>query len=115
MLPALQVRAEQDAYLAQLEAEGQLEGVYGKGVQVIQSEPGIAIKTKTADGAVRVYINVCTCCKVWGLLGVGSGVHRKRTADMQQMVPNPDAHTDSYTKSTQALSLAGMHKTTATV
>lgn len=61
----LQVRAEQDAYLAQLEAEGQLEGVYGKGVQVIQAVPGIVVKTKTADGATRVYINVCTCPKVW--------------------------------------------------
>jgi hypothetical protein len=70
VLHALQIRAEQDAYLAQLENEGQLEGIYGKGVQTIQSEPGIAIKTKTADGAVRVYINVCTCCKVWGVFNI---------------------------------------------
>lgn len=59
-----QARAEQDAYLAQLEAEGQLEGVYGAGVQIIQADPGIVVKTKTADGTTRVYINVCTCPKV---------------------------------------------------
>lgn len=57
-------RAEQDAYLVQLEAEGQLEGVYGAGVQVIQADPGLVVKTKTADGTTRVYINVCTCPKV---------------------------------------------------
>jgi hypothetical protein len=60
----VQARAEQDAYLAQLEAEGQLEGIYGKGVQVIQADPGVAVKTKTADGATRVYVNICTCAKV---------------------------------------------------
>lgn len=59
-----QARAEQDAYLSQLEAEGQLEGVYGAGVQVIHADPGLVVKTKTADGTTRVYINVCTCPKV---------------------------------------------------
>lgn len=38
--------------------------MYGKGVQVIQADPGMVVKTKTADGAARVYINICTCPKV---------------------------------------------------
>lgn len=61
---ALQARAEQDAYLAQLEAQGELEGIYGQGVQVIQPEPGMVVKSKSADAKTRVYINVCTCSKV---------------------------------------------------
>lgn len=38
--------------------------MYGKGVQAIIAEPGMVVKTKTADGAARVYINICTCSKV---------------------------------------------------
>lgn len=38
--------------------------MYGAGVQVIQADPGLVVKTKTADGTTRVYINVCTCPKV---------------------------------------------------
>jgi hypothetical protein len=59
-----QAKAEQDAYLAQLEAEGELEAVYGQGVQLVQPQPAFVIKTKTADAAKRVYINVGTSCKV---------------------------------------------------
>eukprot|EP00878_Enallax_costatus_P030457 GHUV01033161.1.p1 GENE.GHUV01033161.1~~GHUV01033161.1.p1 ORF type:complete len:103 (+),score=31.43 GHUV01033161.1:479-787(+) len=57
-------KAEHDAYLAQIEAEGQAEAIYGKGVQLIVPEPGLVIKTKDITGKTRVYINVCTSSKV---------------------------------------------------
>jgi hypothetical protein len=53
-----------NAYLAQLEAEGQGEAVYGKGVQLIVPEPWFVVKTKDVSGANRVYINICTSPKV---------------------------------------------------
>jgi hypothetical protein len=56
--------AEMNAYLTQLEAEGQAEAVYGKGVQLIVPEPWFVVKTKDESGANRVYINICTSPKV---------------------------------------------------
>jgi hypothetical protein len=53
-----------NAYLTQLEAEGQAESVYGKGVQLIVPEPWFVVKTKDVSGAKRVYINICTSPKV---------------------------------------------------
>jgi PIH1 N-terminal domain len=53
-----------DAYLSQLEANGQVESMYGKGVTVISPEPWFVIKTRHVGGATRVYINVCTSAKV---------------------------------------------------
>lgn len=60
----LQAKAEHDAYLAQVEAEGQAEAIYGKGVQLIVPEPGVVIKTKDSANDTRIYINVCTSSKV---------------------------------------------------
>ncbi|KAF6266499.1 pre-RNA processing PIH1/Nop17-domain-containing protein [Scenedesmus sp. NREL 46B-D3] len=56
--------AEMNAYLTQLEAEGQAEAVYGKGVQLIVPEPWFVVKTKDVSGTNRVYINICTSPKV---------------------------------------------------
>uniref|UniRef100_A0A383W8J9 PIH1 domain-containing protein 1 n=1 Tax=Tetradesmus obliquus TaxID=3088 RepID=A0A383W8J9_TETOB len=56
--------AEQNAYLAQLEAGGQAESVYGKGVQLIVPEAWFVVKTKDESGTNRVYINICTSPKV---------------------------------------------------
>lgn len=61
----LQAKAEHDAYLAQIETEGQAEAMYGKGVQLIIPEPGLVVKTKDAHGKIRVYINICTSNKVY--------------------------------------------------
>jgi len=60
----MQAKAEQEAYLAQLEAEQRVESIYGSGVEIIRADPGFVIKTKTADGLTRVYINVCTTSRV---------------------------------------------------
>lgn len=60
----MQAKAEQEAYLAQLEKEQRVESIYGSGVEIIWPDPGFVIKTKTADGLTRVYINVCTTSKV---------------------------------------------------
>lgn len=60
----VQTAAEQNAYLAQLEAGGQAESVYGKGVQLIVPEAWFVVKTKDESGANRVYINICTSPKV---------------------------------------------------
>jgi len=61
-------KAGQDAYSAQLEAqqwvETEVESIYGSGVEIIRPDPGFVIKTKTADGLTRVYINVCTTPRV---------------------------------------------------
>ncbi|KAF8073010.1 Nop17l [Scenedesmus sp. PABB004] len=61
-----QARAESDAYLRQLEAQGQLQSVYGAGVRLIQPRPGLVVKTRDAagGGAARVYVNVCTSDQV---------------------------------------------------
>eukprot|EP00879_Flechtneria_rotunda_P004296 GHRR01004545.1.p1 GENE.GHRR01004545.1~~GHRR01004545.1.p1 ORF type:complete len:574 (+),score=212.43 GHRR01004545.1:586-2307(+) len=60
----MQAMAENAAYLAQLEGEGQTEAVYGSGVQLIVPEPAYVIKTKDITGQTRVYINICTSPKV---------------------------------------------------
>lgn len=60
----LQAKAEQDAYLAQIEAEGRTESIYGTGTQLIVPEPGLVVKTKAAADNLRVYINICSSNKV---------------------------------------------------
>ena len=73
-------RAESEAYLRQIEAENQVESVYGEGVKLIVPEPAFLVKTKTkqaeegdADADVdaaapasgtKVFLNVCTSDKV---------------------------------------------------
>jgi hypothetical protein len=59
-----QAKAEQEAYLKQLEVEGRAEEVYGQGVQLIAPQPSIVLKARGVSGALKVFINVCTSDKV---------------------------------------------------
>jgi len=65
-------RAESEAYLRQLEAEGRAQDVYGQGVQLILPQAGLVIKTRVAAATPhkgdKLFINVCTCDKVRLLL-----------------------------------------------
>ncbi|KAI8465969.1 MAG: pre-RNA processing PIH1/Nop17-domain-containing protein [Monoraphidium minutum] len=57
-------KAEQEAYLRQLEAEGRAEEVYGSGVTLVAPSPAFAIKARAAGGGAKVFINVCTSDKI---------------------------------------------------
>lgn len=57
-------RAENEAYLRQLEEEGRAEEFYGKGSQLIVPEPGFVIKTSNVTSKEKFFINVCTNTKV---------------------------------------------------
>ena len=66
-------RAEREAYIRQLEAEGRAEEAYGRGTQLVLPQPAFVIKTRCADagastssggGADKVFINVCTSGKL---------------------------------------------------
>lgn len=58
------VKAETDAYLRQLEMEGRIEEVYGKGAQLIMPEPAFVLKTFNKPDKVKVFINVCSSEKL---------------------------------------------------
>lgn len=57
-------RAENEAYLRQLEDEGRAEEFYGKGSQLIVPEPGFVIKTCDAASKEKFFVNVCTNAKI---------------------------------------------------
>lgn len=57
-------KAETDAYLRQMEMQGQIENVYGKGTVVMMPEPEFVVKTKLEVGSMKVFINVCSTDKV---------------------------------------------------
>lgn len=59
-----ETRAETNQYLQQLEREGQIEQVYGKGTQLITPTPEFVVKTKEATGTRKVFLNVCSSDKV---------------------------------------------------
>mmetsp|Transcript_13617 Transcript_13617/g.16366 ORF Transcript_13617/g.16366 Transcript_13617/m.16366 type:complete len:632 (+) Transcript_13617:154-2049(+) len=57
-------REEHDMYLRQLETEGKIEEIYGKGAVMIQPEKGFLVKTKKIKGegsekGEKVFINIC--------------------------------------------------------
>jgi dynein assembly factor 2 len=58
------VKAETDAYLRQLEMEGRIEEVYGKGAQLIMPEPSFVLKTYNKADGTKVFINVCSSDKI---------------------------------------------------
>jgi len=57
-------RAENDAYLRQMEAEGKAEEVYGKGTQLVVPQPGFCVKCKSKEDQKKVFINVVYSEKV---------------------------------------------------
>lgn len=69
-------RMENDMYLRQVESEGRVEDVYGKGVELIMPKAGLCIKTcakmksksqgakKKATSKRTVYVNICHSEKV---------------------------------------------------
>jgi dynein assembly factor 2, axonemal len=57
-------RAETNAYLQQLERDGQIEQVYGKGTQLITPAPEFVVKGKEETSAKKVFLNICSCDKV---------------------------------------------------
>jgi hypothetical protein len=57
-------RAETDAYLRQLEQQGDIESTYGKGTQLIIPEPQFCFKTKARPCGTKVFVNVCSSDKV---------------------------------------------------
>lgn len=66
MVVARQAKAENDAYLRQIEHQGKVEEVYGKGAQLIIPMEAFVLKTREAKaGGQKVFINVCTSDKVW--------------------------------------------------
>lgn len=52
-------RAESDAYLREMEMRGQVESVYGKGVQLMVPNAGFAAKTFDKKSGMKVFVNVC--------------------------------------------------------
>lgn len=60
----LQVKAETDLYLRQLEKEGRAEETYGKGVQLIAPTPCFVLKTADTKSGEKLFINVCSSEKV---------------------------------------------------
>lgn len=56
-------RAETSAYLQQLEQQGQLESVYGKGTRLITPNAEFVVKTAQASGE-KVFINMCSSDQV---------------------------------------------------
>lgn len=58
------VKAETDQYLRQLEMEGRIEEVYGKGAQIIMPEPAFVLKTINKVNGMKIFINVCTSDKL---------------------------------------------------
>jgi hypothetical protein len=59
-----QVREETELYLRQLESEGQVEQVYGKGVQLLTPKPEFAIKSKNTRDGAAAFVNFCSSDKV---------------------------------------------------
>jgi PIH1 N-terminal domain len=57
-------RAETSAYLQQLERDGQLEQVYGKGTQLITPKPEFVVKTTDEQSGRKVFVNMCSSDKV---------------------------------------------------
>lgn len=57
-------KAETDAYLRQMEMQGQIETVYGKGTVVIVPEPEFVIKTAVQGDGKKVFVNICSSDKV---------------------------------------------------
>ena len=52
-------KAESDAYLRQLEMEGKIESVYGRGVQLVMPVAGFVAKTTDASNGNKVFVNIC--------------------------------------------------------
>jgi dynein assembly factor 2 len=66
-----QAKAEAEAYLREVEAEGRDEQVYGAGTTLLAPSPAFAIQTRAAAGAAAAdadaeafVVNVCSCAKV---------------------------------------------------
>lgn len=59
----LQVKEETEQYLRQLEMEGQLDQVYGKGVQMIMPTAEFAIKSKNLRSGQSAFLNFCSSDK----------------------------------------------------
>lgn len=57
-------KAETDMYLRQLEQQGEIENVYGKGTQLIIPRPEFVFKTKDKSDGVKVFVNLCSSDKV---------------------------------------------------
>lgn len=57
-------RAETNAYLQQLERDGQIEQVYGKGTQLITPVPEFVVKGKEEFSEKKVFLNICSSEKV---------------------------------------------------
>lgn len=57
-------RAETDAYLRQLEQQGDIECTYGKGTQLLMPEPKFCFKTSAKPCGTKVFVNVCSSDKV---------------------------------------------------
>lgn len=57
-------RAETDAYLRQLEQQGEIERTYGKGTQLIVPDPQFCFKTRSKPCGTKVFVNVCSSDKV---------------------------------------------------
>jgi dynein assembly factor 2, axonemal len=58
-------RAETSAYLQQLEREGQVEQVYGKGTHLITPTPEFVVKIMQLADNRKVFVNICSSDKVW--------------------------------------------------
>jgi hypothetical protein len=61
---AVQAREENDAYIRQLELEGRVEEVYGKGVNMVTPAAEFVLKTVDVQSKAKVFINVCSSTKV---------------------------------------------------
>lgn len=58
-------KAETETYLRQLERQGEIENVYGKGTQLIIATPEFVFKTTDKGDGLKVFVNMCSSDKVW--------------------------------------------------
>lgn len=56
-------KAETEMYLRQLEGQGEVENVYGKGTQLIIATPEFVFKTKDKNDGLKVFVNMCSSDK----------------------------------------------------
>lgn len=56
-------KAETEMYLRQLERQGEIENVYGKGTQLIIPTPEFVFKTKDKKDGLKVFVNMCSSDK----------------------------------------------------
>lgn len=55
---------ESEAYLRQLEADGETQNVYGTQTELVLPEAAFVVKTKDKNSGQKIYINICTSAKV---------------------------------------------------